>query len=65
MIFAIPKEDILAQLFMQLKSHFFISEEEQTVIEARYENALGTCEENFTHSENKYYFVEEGGGKNL
>ncbi len=63
MIFAIPKEDILAQLLMQLKSHFFISEEEQTVIKSRFENALAACEENFTHSENKYYFVKEGGAK--
>ena len=64
MLFTIPKEDILAQLLMQLKSHFFITEEEQIVIEARFENALAACEENFSHSENKYYFVE-GGGKNV
>lgn len=63
MIFAIPKEDILGQLLMQLKSHFFMSEEEITVIEDRFENALAACEENFSHSENKYYFVEEGGTK--
>jgi len=63
MIFAIPKEDILAQLLMQLKSHFFITEEEQTVIEARFENALAACEENFSHSANKYYFVKEGEAK--
>ena len=63
MIFTIPKEDILAQLLMQLKSHFFITEEEQTVIEARFENVLAACEENFIHSENKYYFIEEGGAK--
>lgn len=60
MLFTIPKEDILAQLLMQLKSHFFITEEEQIVIEARFENALAACEENFSHSENKYYFVEGG-----
>jgi serine O-acetyltransferase len=63
MVFTIPKEDVLAQLLMQLKSHFFITEEEKTVIETRFENALAACEENFSHSENKYYFVEEGGAK--
>lgn len=63
MVFTIPKEDILAQLLMQLKSHFFITEEEQTVIETRFENALAACEDNFSHSENKYYFVEEWGKK--
>ena len=63
MVFTIPKEEILAQLLMQLKSHFFIKEEEQTVIENRVDNALAACEENFSHSENKYYFVEEGGVK--
>lgn len=61
MIFTIPKEDILAQLLMQLKSHFFITKAEQTVIENRFENALAACEENFSHSGNKYYWQEEDG----
>lgn len=61
MIFTIPKEDIIAQLIMQLKSHFFISEEEVAVIESRFDFALAACEENFTHSENKYYWIEENG----
>ena len=65
MVFTIPKEDILAQLLMQLKSHFFISEDEEKVIEARFDYALSACEENFSHSENKYYFTEVGGGKNV
>lgn len=64
MVYTIPKDDVQAQLLMQLKSHFFISEEEKSVIESRFENALATCEENFSHSENKYCFVEEG-GKNV
>ncbi len=63
MIFTIPKEEILAQLLIQLKSHFFISEEEKCVIEERFENAIIACEENFSHSDNKYFFVEEGGTK--
>lgn len=65
MVFTIPKEDILAQLLMQLKAHFFISEEEKNVIEARFDYAIKACEENFSHSENKYYFIEVGGGKNV
>lgn len=63
MVLTIPKEDILAQLLIQLKSHFFISEEEKSVIEERLDYALAACEENFSHSENKYYFTELGGAK--
>lgn len=63
MVFTIPKEEILAQLLMQLKSHFFISEEEKEIIESRFEYAISACEENFSHSENKYYFTELGGAK--
>ena len=63
MIFIIPKEEILAQLVMQLKSHFFITEEENAVIESRYECAIAACEENFSHSENKYYLAEVEGVK--
>lgn len=65
MVFTIPKEDILVQLLMQLKSHFFMSDDEKTIIEERFEFALSACEENFSHSENKYYFTELGGGKNV
>lgn len=61
MVFTIPKEEILAQFLMQLKSHFFITEEEKTVIESHFEFALAACEENFSHSENKYYWIEENG----
>ena len=63
MVFTIPKEKILAQLLMQLKAHFFISDEEETIIDSRFDFALKACEENFSHSENKYYFTEEGGMK--
>ena len=61
MVFTIPKEEILAQLLMQLKSHFFISEEEKSVIEERFDCAIASCDENFSHSANKYYFTEMGG----
>ena len=63
MVFTIPKEDIIAQLIMQLRSHFFVSEEEVAVIKSRFDFALAACEENFSHSENKYYFAELGGAK--
>lgn len=63
MIYTIPKEEILNQLFMQLENHFLISDEEKSVINARFEYALAACEENFSYSENKYFFVEEGGAK--
>lgn len=63
MVFTIPKEEILVQLLMQLKSHFFITEEEKDVIESRFDYAIASCEENFLHSENKYYFTEVGGAK--
>lgn len=63
MVFTIPKEDILAQLLMQLRSHFFISEDEKSIIEERFDYAIAACEENFSHSENKYYFTELGEAK--
>lgn len=63
MIFIIPKEEILAQLILQLRSHFYISEEEATIIEARFDFAVSMCEENFTHSKNKYYLTEIDGTK--
>ena len=65
MVYTIPKEDILVQLLMQLKSHFFINEEEKAVIESHFDFALAASEDNFSHSENKYYFTELGGGKNV
>ena len=63
MVLTIPKDEILVQLLMQLKAHFFISEEEEGVIVSRFSYALKACEENFSHSENKYYFIEVGGAK--
>ena len=63
MVFTIPKEGILAQLLVQLKSHFYISDDEKSIIEERFDYAIAACEENFSHSENKYYFTEMGGAK--
>lgn len=61
MVFTIPKEDIFAQLLMQLKSHFFISEDEKSIIEEHFDHAIASCEENFSHSANKYFFAEVDG----
>lgn len=63
MVFTIPKEEVLAQLLLQLRSHFLILKEEEEVIETRFEYALAACEENFLHSDNKYYLTEVGGAK--
>lgn len=63
MVFTIPKENILAQLLKQLKSQFFITKEEESVIGECFDYALAACEENFQHSANKYYFTEVGGAK--
>lgn len=63
MVFTIPKEEILAQLLMQLKSHFFITENEKSIIEERFDSVIAVCEENFSHSANKYYLTEMGGTK--
>lgn len=63
MVYTIPKEDILAQLLIQLKSQFFITKEEEAVIGERFDYALTACEENFLHSANKYYLTEVRGAK--
>ena len=65
MVFTIPKDNILSQLLMQLKAHFFISDDEKSIIEERFDYAIAACEENFSYSENKNYFTELGGGKNV
>ncbi len=63
MYFTIPKEDIFKQLLHQLKSHFFLAEEEINALDSRFDHALSACEVNFLLSANKYFTVEEGGGK--
>ena len=63
MVFTIPREEVLEQLLLQLKSHFLLLYEEEKVIEARFEYALAACEENFLNSDNKYYLTEVGGVK--
>ena len=48
---SIPKEDVLKQLVLQLKSFFLISDEEQRMLYEIYENVLIRCE---------YAFVGDG-----
>lgn len=51
----IPKQDILAQLIVQLENHFILSNIEKTVISDYLNLALGKCESNFWASSNKYF----------
>jgi len=61
MIFTIPKEDIYNQLLLQLKAHFFVSNEENGIISECFDYALEDCRENFEHNSNKYYYNETEG----
>lgn len=57
----IPKQDILAQLIVQLESHFTLSNIEKTVISDYLDLALEKCESNFWASSNKYFKIDVGG----
>lgn len=59
----IPKQDILAQLIVQLESHFILSNIEKTVISDYLDLALEKCESNFWASSNKYFKIDVGGIK--
>lgn len=61
----IPKQDILAQLIIQLENHFMLSDVEKSVIFEYLDLALEKCESNFLASSNKYFFIEMGGHKNV
>ena len=56
----IPKQDILAQLIVQLESHFTLSNIEKTVISDYLDLALEKCESNFWASSNKYFKIDVG-----
>lgn len=58
----IPKQDILAQLIVQLESHFILNNIEKSVISDYLDLALKKCESNFIASSNKYFKIEMGGG---
>lgn len=51
----ISKEDILNQLFQQLRTHFLLINEEETQIKRTIDVVLDRCELNFQKSDNKYF----------
>lgn len=57
----IPKQDILAQLIIQLESHFILTNIEKSVITDYLDLALEKCESNFFASSNKYFKIDMGG----
>lgn len=57
----IPKQDILAQLIIQLESHFILTNIEKSVITDYLDLALEKCESNFLASSNKYFKIDMGG----
>ena len=56
----IPKQDILAQLIIQLESHFILTNIEKSVISDYIDLALEKCESNFLASSNKYFKIDVG-----
>lgn len=56
----IPKQDILAQLIIQLESHFILTNIEKSVITDYLDLALEKCESNFFASSNKYFKIDMG-----
>lgn len=59
----ISKEDILNQLFLQLRSYFLLINEEETQIKRTIDVVLDRCELNFQNSDNKYFRNVMGGVK--
>ena len=51
----IPKGQIVEQLKNQLSMHFFLSDDEKSVIDRYVDGALDKCETNFQVSDNKYF----------
>ena len=51
----IPKGQIIEQLKIQLSMHFFLSDDEKSVIDRYVDGALERCEANFQVFDNKYY----------
>lgn len=55
MIFEIDKPSILNLVCRQVDNNFTLSADERKEIEASFEDAISDCEENFLHTNNKYY----------
>lgn len=61
MILEIDKSLILALVCRQVEKNFTLNSEEQKEIEACFEETISACEENFLHTNNKYYSREVAG----
>ena len=61
MIFEIDKNAILSLVCRQVENYFSISADESDEIKASFDEALVACQENFSHSNNKYYLREIDG----
>ena len=61
MIFEIDKNAILSLVCRQVENNFTISADETDEIKASFDEALVACQENFSHSNNKYYLREIDG----
>lgn len=59
----ISRTDILTQLIRQLESHFILTESERNTINRHLDDTFNECENNFLHSDNKYYTSQQGGHK--
>lgn len=59
----ISRTDILTQLIRQLESHFILTESERNTINRHLDDTFNECENNFLHSDNKYYTNQQGGHK--
>lgn len=51
----ISKENILSQLFLQLKSNFLFDNEEEDIVKEIIDVVLDRCEYNFQRTDNKYF----------
>ncbi len=63
MKFEIPKTQIELQLIHQLENFFFVTDDEKQSISKYIESAFAACEENFSFSPNKYFWVEMRGAR--
>lgn len=65
MIFEIEKNAILTLVCRQVENNFTISADEIHEIKTSFDDALAACEQNFSHSNNKYYIREIDGRKDV
>lgn len=56
----INTNELLQQLYTQLRSHFLLSKEEESCIEQVLDCVLERCEKNYTASDSKYYHLKSG-----